>query len=77
MKTVIFDLDGTLCDITHRLHFIEGDNKDWDGFYKACPADIPKPAIIELAAMCDDAAGQRLRQDSRGTDCNRHRDRDG
>jgi len=34
MKTVIFDLDGTLCDITHRLHFIEGDNKDWDGFYR-------------------------------------------
>jgi phosphoglycolate phosphatase-like HAD superfamily hydrolase len=46
MKTVIFDLDGTLCDISHRLHFIENGNKDWDGFYAACPDDVPKPAMI-------------------------------
>lgn len=55
MKTVIFDLDGTLCDISHRLHFIENGNKDWDGFYAACPDDVPKPAIIELNGMCHDA----------------------
>jgi hypothetical protein len=59
MKTVIFDLDGTLCDISHRLHFIKDGNKDWDGFYKACVNDVPKPSIIELAAMCDDA-GHRI-----------------
>lgn len=55
MATVIFDLDGTLCDITHRLHYIQNGNKDWDGFYAACSADVPKPAIIELALMCEDA----------------------
>lgn len=52
MKTVIFDLDGTLCDITHRMHFIKNGNNDFDGFYKACPADIPKLPIIEINRMC-------------------------
>lgn len=51
-NTVIFDLDGTLCDITHRLHHIEGDNKNWKAFYADCPKDEPKPAIIEIAKMC-------------------------
>lgn len=59
MKTVIFDLDGTLADITHRLHFIENGNKNWGAFYEACPADGPKHDIIELALMCDDA-GHRI-----------------
>lgn len=52
---VIFDLDGTLADIDHRLHFVQGDSKDWDGFYAACIVDSPKMPIIELARMCDDA----------------------
>lgn len=55
LKTVIFDLDGTLCDIEHRLHFVKDGNKDWDGFYAACVDDLPKPSIIELALMCEDA----------------------
>lgn len=52
---VIFDLDGTLADINHRLHFVQDGNKDWDGFYKACIHDTPKTPIVELALMCDDA----------------------
>lgn len=52
---VIFDLDGTLANIDHRLHFVQGDSKDWDGFYAACGDDTPKSAIVELALMCDDA----------------------
>ncbi|MEE9215739.1 MAG: HAD family acid phosphatase [Thermodesulfobacteriota bacterium] len=47
--TVIFDLDGTLCDITHRLHFIQGDKKDWPAFYQACVDDIP---ILHSFTMC-------------------------
>ena len=58
MSKVIFDLDGTLADIDHRLHFIQNGNKQWDEFYAACPNDGPKPAIIELARMCDDAGHQ-------------------
>lgn len=48
MKTVIFDLDGTLADITHRLHYIKGETKNWDAFHLACVNDEPKKAIISL-----------------------------
>ena len=49
MKLTIFDLDGTLANIDHRLHFIKQENKDWDGFFKACSADLPKHAVIQAA----------------------------
>lgn len=29
---VIFDIDGTLANAAHRLHFIEGETKDWETF---------------------------------------------
>lgn len=56
---IVFDLDGTLCDLTHRLHYIQNPlgkdggmngkwEKDWDSFYKACVDDEPKWAIIEI-----------------------------
>lgn len=50
-KIVICDLDGTLADITHRIHYIDGKNsrkKDYDAFYKSCPNDVPKQNIIAL-----------------------------
>lgn len=31
-QAVIIDLDGTLCNIDHRKHYIEGDVKDWKSF---------------------------------------------
>lgn len=54
-KVVIFDLDGTLADIDHRLHFVQGDSKDWDAFYAACVDDTPKQNIIELLNCMNDA----------------------
>ncbi len=52
MKWVIFDLDGTLADIQHRLHHIQKDDKDWDSFNKDCLHDHPKKRIIALLNMC-------------------------
>lgn len=48
MKTIVFDLDGTLADITHRLHFIKDGNHDWDGFFAACVDDAPIPEMVAL-----------------------------
>lgn len=31
---VICDIDGTLADLTHRRHFVEGEKKDWKGFFE-------------------------------------------
>ena len=45
---IIFDIDGTLADITHRLHFIQGEKKDWEGFYGAMDKDQP---IYEIALL--------------------------
>lgn len=44
----IFDLDGTLADISHRLHFIEGEKKDWDAFYNTCDKDKPIQNTLDL-----------------------------
>lgn len=38
-EVVLCDLDGTLCNIDHRLHFIQGENKDYDSFYYGCGQD--------------------------------------
>lgn len=45
---VVFDLDGTLADISHRLHFIEKEKKDWDSFFLACSEDKPIQWICNL-----------------------------
>lgn len=45
----IFDLDGTLANIEHRLHFIQQRQKDWPGFFAACPYD--KPIIETLKTL--------------------------
>lgn len=33
MKYIVFDIDGVLADCSHRLHYIQGDNKDYEKFY--------------------------------------------
>jgi len=33
-KAIIVDLDGTLCNINHRLKYVLQKPKDWDSFYK-------------------------------------------
>jgi hypothetical protein len=48
----IFDLDGTLADITHRVPLIRGENKDWRAFFAACVDDKPIwPVIGVLGAL--------------------------
>lgn len=37
---VICDLDGTLCDIHHRLHHVKGERKDWKAFFAGIPDDL-------------------------------------
>ncbi len=51
---VIFDLDGTLCDISHRLHYIKGEKKDYDAFHAACVDDVPKSNILQILFSLQD-----------------------
>jgi phosphoglycolate phosphatase-like HAD superfamily hydrolase len=53
---VIFDLDGTLADASHRQHLVdrdlckaEGRKPDWRAFYAACGDDKPHNHVIAVA----------------------------
>ena len=48
MKTVIFDIDGTLADIEHRRGFLEGDRPNWFKFNDAMGEDVPNTPVVEL-----------------------------
>jgi phosphoglycolate phosphatase-like HAD superfamily hydrolase len=50
----LFDIDGTLSDVTHRLHYIAG-TKDWDSFFAACVDDPPIEHACTLARTLIDA----------------------
>ncbi len=49
---VICDLDGTLCNIDHRLHYVqnlaEGQKKDWKGFFSEIPNDSVNTAVLDM-----------------------------
>jgi len=54
-RAYIFDLDGTLANIEHRLHHIRNDtgngnhaSGDWDAFNDAIPHDIPNWDLINV-----------------------------
>lgn len=44
---VIFDLDGTLADLTHRRHFVTSKPKNWKAFF----AGVERDLCIEPFAM--------------------------
>ena len=54
---VLFDIDGTLADAKHRLHFIADENrkplpkKDWEGFFNAQHLDTPRHDIVRVLNM--------------------------
>lgn len=48
MKIIIFDIDGTIADSTHRVHFLEQDKPDWDNFLSNCEQDKPIKWTIDL-----------------------------
>ena len=47
---ILVDLDGTLSDVSGRLHHIERSPKDWDAFFAACVDD---PLIDQIARLLE------------------------
>ena len=47
-KTVIVDMDGTLADVRHRLHFVEGRKKNWKRFFAGMHKDPPNAEIVDM-----------------------------
>lgn len=49
-RCYVFDIDGTLADCSHRLHYIHPrPAKDWRAFFAACDQDEPIEHMIDLA----------------------------
>lgn len=46
--TVLCDLDGTLADLKHRLHYVKNRPANWDAFFKECVNDTPNLWCVEL-----------------------------
>src|SRR5437764_14512996 len=45
----VFDIDGTLADLSHRLHHIEKKPKNWDAFFAESADDKAIAHICDLA----------------------------
>lgn len=57
-KIVVVDIDGTVADISHRLHFAQSTPKDWKSFFAGVADDTPRHDIYERAmaeAVANDA----------------------
>ena len=49
-EIVIFDIDGTLADVSERVHHLEKKPKDWDAFFQGIPQD---KAIRSMVRLCN------------------------
>lgn len=47
---IIVDLDGTLCDVEHRVHYVRSKPKNWKAFNESMELDRPYIWCIELIA---------------------------
>jgi len=48
MKCIICDIDGTIADLGHRLHFVQKKPVNWKKFFEGIPGDKPIQNVIDL-----------------------------
>jgi phosphoglycolate phosphatase-like HAD superfamily hydrolase len=46
---VVFDIDGVLADVGHRLHYLASRPKDWPGFFRSASDDPPLDDGVQRA----------------------------
>ena len=47
-KAIIIDIDGTIADASHRLHYVTGSYKDYESFYSLTSLDSPIEIILDI-----------------------------
>jgi hypothetical protein len=57
---VIVDIDGTVANLDHRLHYVRGEKKDWRTFLSKCDKDTPNHDIYLIAESFCDTTGSDL-----------------
>lgn len=50
-QAFFFDIDGTIADVTHRLHFLQTKPKNWDAFFAAAKDDVPIAHMVRLCRL--------------------------
>jgi len=55
VTVAVFDIDGVVADVRHRLHLIEGRRRDWVRFHESAVYD---PALVEGITLVNDLGGQ-------------------
>jgi hypothetical protein len=50
VTVAVFDIDGVVADVRHRLHHLDGRRKDWRRFHGAAGDDPPLPEGLALVA---------------------------
>jgi len=67
-KAIIVDLDGTLCDVEHRVHFVLKNPKDWDGFNQNMHLDRMNVWCLEIIKAMRALGYQTIFVTGRGED---------
>jgi len=57
-KCIIVDIDGTVADLTHRLHYIQDHPKDYDAFHEEVLNDTPIDEVIGVVTSLRDRFGE-------------------
>lgn len=47
-EIVIFDIDGTLADVSERVHHVQGKRKNWDAFFAGMAQDDTIDSMVRL-----------------------------
>jgi len=47
-SAVIFDIDGTIADNSHRLHFIKTKPKNWKAYSQGILNDVPISGVVDI-----------------------------
>ena len=65
-KIIICDIDGTIANLQHRLHYIRNPEgtKDWDSFHVTCTDDEPYRDVIRILWDLYDAGRRRGQEGS-------------
>lgn len=69
MDCYIFDIDGTLADLSHRLHHIQKQPKDWRSFFGAVGDDKPIEHVCTLARDLENAGVVIVYVSGRSDEC--------
>lgn len=58
-EVVVVDLDGTVADLSHRFHWIDREEKNWNQFFLECEGDSPIQSTIDMVKQ-DIADGKQI-----------------